>query len=174
MDASNRRHMHDNSGQATVEAAFLIPVLCLIVLLLLQPGIVLYDRMVMQAAASDACRLLATKTDASGNMSEAAEDFVRHRLGAVPQTSIFHKHDGACSWDIQIDGDESSSQVGVTIKNELQPLPFLDVTGSLLGFTNSSGNLELEVQANSVVQPDWAQGSPAGNSPTSWIGAWCE
>ena len=46
-------------GQATVEAAFLIPVLFTVLLLSVQPGMVLYDRMVMQAAASDACRLAA-------------------------------------------------------------------------------------------------------------------
>ena len=51
-------------GQATVEAAFLIPVLFTVLLLSVQPGMVLYDRKVMQAAVSDACRLVAVKTDA--------------------------------------------------------------------------------------------------------------
>ena len=41
-------------GQATVEAAFLIPVLFTVLLLSVQPGMVLYDRIVIQAAASDA------------------------------------------------------------------------------------------------------------------------
>ena len=39
------------SGQATVEAAFLLPVLFVGLLLLMQPGILLYDRLVKQAAA---------------------------------------------------------------------------------------------------------------------------
>ncbi len=43
-------------GQATVEAAFALPVLFLLVLLLVQPGIVLYDRMVMASAAAEGCR----------------------------------------------------------------------------------------------------------------------
>ena len=47
-------------GQTTVEAAFGLPIVFLLVLLLAQPGIVLYDRMVMASAASEACRLLAT------------------------------------------------------------------------------------------------------------------
>ena len=34
------------SGQATVEAAFLLPVLFVGLLLLMQPGILLYDRLV--------------------------------------------------------------------------------------------------------------------------------
>lgn len=66
------------SGQATVEAAFLLPVLFVWLLLLMQPGILLYDRLVMQAAASEGCRLLATKTAAAGDMAESCEAFVRH------------------------------------------------------------------------------------------------
>ena len=50
-----------DDGQATVESAFLIPVLFTALLLLVQPGMVLYDRMVMAAAATDACRVLAVK-----------------------------------------------------------------------------------------------------------------
>lgn len=76
-------------GQATVEAAFLIPVLFTVLLLSVQPGMVLYDRMVMQAAASDACRLAAVKTDAVGDSSQAVEAFVRHRLGAIPPVPAF-------------------------------------------------------------------------------------
>ena len=74
-------------GQATVEAAVLIPVLFTALLLLLQPGILLYDRMVMQGAAAEGCRLLATKTAAQGDMDGSCEAFVRHRLGAVPRTT---------------------------------------------------------------------------------------
>ena len=40
-------------GQATVEAAVLIPVLFTVLLLLIQPGIILYDRMVMNYAAAE-------------------------------------------------------------------------------------------------------------------------
>mgnify|MGYP000134517313 CR=1 FL=1 len=40
--------VRDARGQSTVEAAVALPVVFLLVLLLVQPGIVLYDRMVMQ------------------------------------------------------------------------------------------------------------------------------
>lgn len=49
-------------GQATIEAAALIPVLFILLLLLLQPSILLFDRIVMKNAAAEGCRLLATKT----------------------------------------------------------------------------------------------------------------
>ena len=97
-------------GQATVEAAFFIPVLFTVLLLSVQPCMVLYDRMVMQAAVSDACRLVAVKTDAAGDSSQAVEAFVRHRLGCIPPVSCFHVHEGGCSgegsarWAVDGDG----------------------------------------------------------------------
>lgn len=160
------------SGQATVEAAFLLPVLFVWLLLLMQPGILLYDRLVMQAAASEGCRLLATKTAAAGDMAESCEAFVRHRLGAIPPVSCFHVHEGACSWDIRFEGDERSDVVRVTIANEARPLPLLDAGGALLGIVNGNGNLEVRVTAEQPTQPSWARSSDAGGDPVGWIGAW--
>ena len=42
-------------GQATVEAAFLIPILALVLAILVQPTIILYDRMGMPAPADPSC-----------------------------------------------------------------------------------------------------------------------
>ncbi len=159
-------------GQATVEAAFLIPVLFMGLLLLVQPGILLYDRIVMNGAASEACRLLATKTDAAGAMQESCEAFVRHRLGAVPPVSCFHVHEGGCTWDIRLEGDESSGKVSVTIENQARPLPLLDVAGALLGAVNKRGNFVVRVSCSQPVQPAWVEGAPAGDDPAGWIGAW--
>ena len=73
-------------GQGTVEAAVAIPVLFLLLLVLLQPGIVLYDRLVMGNAAAEGCRLLTTATS---EMTGSCEAFIRHRLAAVPQHECF-------------------------------------------------------------------------------------
>lgn len=163
-------------GQGTVEAAFALPVLLLLALLLIQPGIVLYDRMVMQSAAAEGCRLLATGTSALGGMGDACEAFIRHRLGAVPQQDCFHVHDGAdgCSWDITLQGDETAQTVTVRIANELRPLPLLDAGATLLGMVNDAGNIELEVEVEAPAQPGWAQDAFAGRSPAEWIGEWLE
>ena len=147
----------EESGQGTVEAAFLVPVLFLGLLLLLQPGILLYDRVVMQGAASEACRLLATKSDAAGDMDESCVAFVRHRLSAVPQVDCFHVHDDEeCSWQITLEGDQSSQSVCVTIATEARPLPLLGAASALLGIVNDEGNYELEVSCELPTQPDWA------------------
>ncbi|MGN1361061.1 MAG: TadE/TadG family type IV pilus assembly protein [Eggerthellaceae bacterium] len=57
---SLERRLRDVRGQSTVEAAVMIPLLFGGMLMLLQPGILLYDRVVMEGAAAEGCRVLAT------------------------------------------------------------------------------------------------------------------
>lgn len=162
----------EDAGQATVEAAFLIPIMFCALLLLIQPSMILYDRVVMKSAASDACRLLATKTDAAGDMSGAVDAFVRHRLGAIPPVDCFHVHGGGCSWDIQVEGDERSETVRVAISNRVKPLPLLDAAGSLLGLVGEDGTLSVKVESSRQTQPGWVSGTAHGLDPQGWIGAW--
>lgn len=160
----------DERGQATVEAAYLVPAVFLCLLLLLQPGIILYDYAVMEAAAADGCRLLATKTDVAGASRDACEAFVKRRLAAVPPQDQFHLHGGACSWEIDVEGDETSEYVQVTIKNKLKLLPLIDAGGTLLGIADASGAYPLEVTSRMRTQPQWAAQSEFGLSPQSWVG----
>lgn len=154
-------------GQSTVEAAFALPVLMLLTLLLLQPGIILYDRIVMEGAAAEGCRLLVT-TKAPGHVEE---DFIRRRLSAVPQTEIFHVHENGCSWTIVFEGNESTGEVATQIKGEVRPLPLLDVGMSLLGMTNEQGNLTIEVERHMQTQNAWVAASPDGQDPQGWMRA---
>ncbi len=158
------------SGQASVEGAFLIPILLVSLLLLLQPGIVLYDRMVMHAAASEGCRLLATKP--AGESMKTYEAAVKRALGAVPEQDCFHVHRGACSWKIELSGGEGSSQVSVVIKNRLRFLPLFDWGGRALGILDSDGCMELEVKSQACGWPTWVSESAQGKSPRRWIGEW--
>lgn len=157
-----------------MEAAFVIPVLFLLLLMLLQPGIVLYDRMVMKDAAAEACRLLATGSGEFGGAGSSCEAFIRHRLAAVPQHDCFHVHDGGCSWRIESTGGEDSETVTVSIANELKPLPLVGIGMSLMGATNGSGRLEIEESVTMPTQPSWVGNAPAGRVVSGWIGAWCE
>ena len=164
--------IQDERGQGTVEAAVVIPVLFLLMLLLLQPGIIMYDRLVMRNAAAEGCRLLATATDANGSMQGSCEAFIRHRLAAVPQHDCFHVHGGGCSWDIRLSGGESSDTVSVSIANEVRPLPLFDAGSRLLGLTNGNGNLVIRETVTMPVQPGWVASSPSGTDPAGWIGEW--
>lgn len=167
-----RAKLASSRGQGTVEAAIVIPVLFLLMLLLLQPGIILYDRIIMGSAAAEGCRLLATSTDALGSMHDSCDAFVRHRLAAVPQHDCFHVHGGDCSWNIELSGDETSGAVTVRIANEVKPLPLFDAGARMLGATNANGNLVIEESVAMPAQPNWVAASPSGTAPAAWPGAW--
>lgn len=157
------------SGQATVEAAFVLPVALLLVLVLVQPGILLYDRVVMQGAAAAACRLYATASDA-GN-ADACEDFVRRRLGAVPEQDNFHVHANGCSWEIEF-SQADGGNVTVIIQGEVAPLPLLGAGAQLLGAVNNNGNFVVCVRASASALPRWASSALGGQSAQEMIGAW--
>lgn len=139
------------SGQATVEAAVAIPVAFLLLLLLVQPAIVLYDRTVMENAAAEACRLLAT---CQGDHS-VVEDYVRRRLSAIPQAEIFHKHDRGCSWEIELEGGPHSSEVRVRLATKLRPLPLLGQMALLAGTGDEEGCWKVEVEETLPVTAPW-------------------
>ena len=164
------RRLRDRSGQATVEAAFLVPVLLGGILLLAQPGILLYDRVVMESAAAAGCRLLATTS--ADDAAEACEDYVRRRLGAVPPHDCFHVHDGGCTWEISLSGDETSEEVSVVISTAVRPLPLIDFAGRALGLVDETGLLHVEVSVSMPTQPAWASEAASGRAPSEWVGAW--
>lgn len=157
------------SGQSTVEAAFIVPVVMLLLLLMLQPGILLYDRTVMRAAAAEGCRLMATNS--SSDYAAIVKPYVLRKLGAIPQQDNFHVHSGGCTWDVTVTGDETASSVSVAVKTEVKPLPLLGAGAALLGMTNSAGNIVLEVTESLPTQPDWVW-AEQGGSPSGWPGAW--
>ena len=159
----------DSKGQATVEGAFVIPVLFLAFLLLIQPGILLYDRIVMEAAAADACRMLMTRTADGDVDAESYEEAVRRHLGAIPQQENFHCHEAGCSWRIELSGDEHSEQVSVRIATRVQLLPLLGGGAALLGIADESGCMELAVSRSASVYDDWVASSVLGIDPSAWV-----
>ena len=155
-----------------MESALLLPVLLAVILVLVQPGIVLYDRIVMRDAAAQGARVLITQ---SGGDDGTAESFIRRRLGSVPQTDSFHIHrPGACSWEIECAGGASSGEVTVTIGNDLKPLPLIGFGAGWFGILDGEGNLHFEVSVTMPVQDGWVATSGAGANPGGWIGAWLD
>lgn len=172
-----RAHAHTHGwpkserGQAVVEAAFLTPALLLSLLLLIQPGILLYTRMVMEGAAAEGCRILATTSDLEQG-TDTVEGFIKRRLASVPQQQNFHVHDPACSWVITLNGDESATQVSIQITNEIKPLPLFDFGLEALGVLNEHGNYELTVSKQLITKSVWVQGNTLSNDPEQWIERW--
>lgn len=167
----NATELRKQSGQTTVEAAYLIPVLLLLLLMLIQPMILLYNRMVMENAAAEGCRLLATATTQGPYSHEKYEGYIKRRLASIPPLDIFHVHDSGCSWVITMEGDENSSEVRVSIVNQVKPLPLLGWGAELFGMTNEEHNFVQEVQVIMPTQPPWVAGS-GGNDPEGWVHAY--
>lgn len=157
-------------GQGTVEAACVIPVMLFLLMLLVQPGIVMYDYIVMNGAAAEACRLAATSDDGDEGRQSCIQ-FVKNRLAAVPQHEFFHVHDGGCTWHVEVEGGESSGATHVLIENEIRPLPLFDAALKMLGATDASGHLKLSVEKGGEEQPAWLRQSVDG-PPPGWIGEW--
>lgn len=152
-----------------MEAALVIPFMFLLMLILLQPGIVLYDYLIMANAAAEGARLAAT-TDPN-ELQQSCSEFIRHRLSAIPQQNLFHVHNGTCSYEIVVSGGEIAESSEVRIINELQPLPLFDAALSLLGATNEAGNIELTVSRIQRNQPEWVAVSVEG-TPADWVEGW--
>ena len=148
----------------------MIPLLFLLLLMMIQPGILLYNRMVMQNAAAEGCRLMATSTEVGSNSAEKYEGYVKRRLASIPPVEIFHAHVGSKPWDIVLIGGESSGEVTVRITNYVKPLPILDLGASLLKMTDAEGYIVQKVEVTMPTQPDWALQSEGG--PAQWASQW--
>jgi hypothetical protein len=161
----------NKKGQATVEAVIMIPLLFLLMLMLIQPAILLYNRMVMQNAAAEGCRLLSTRSDIAAYSGDKYEGYVKRRLASIPPVDIFHAHIGSEPWNIELSGGETSSEVTVRITNKLKPLPLLDLGANLLRLTDGSGYLTQTVEVTMPTQPDWAWDNSSGG-PADWAAQW--
>lgn len=160
-----RLRVRSESGQATVEAAFLLPILLAGMILALQPGILLFNRAVMEAAAADACRLLETLPPGSELMAQA---YVVRRLDAVPSADSFH----VGLWDVEVSGDEASETVSVRIRHAVKPLPLAGVAMRIAGFSGSDGLCWQEVSRQRNARDEWVFNSRFGPSPEEWILYW--
>ena len=155
-------------GQATVEAALLIPALLLVLVIAVQPGIVLFDRVVMESAAAEGCRAL--ETASAADEGEVVE-YVQRRLGAVPAVSAFHEG----LWDIKVQGAGQSGQcVSVRISHGYRPLPLVGQGMGLLGLVGGNGLVRQEVFREMSSHDEWALESVFGLSYESWIDRWEE
>lgn len=152
----------DRRGQATVEAAFLIPVMFAALLVLLQPAMLLYGRVAMQHAASEGCRYLLT---ADGKDAEA---YIERHLQAVPDIPVLH--DGA--WEIEAFSEQGSATV--EISHGVRPLPVIGAFVSAAGLAGPDGLVRQEVSCTMPVRGGWLVQGEAGCDPQSWVSRWEE
>lgn len=152
------------SGQATVEAAFALPVIFALMGLLLQPAVLLYDRCIMQSAAAETCRLVATGSCGS----VAAQGFALRRLAAVPALDLFHTQ--ACAWGVQVEDAGASGCATVSIKGHVKTLPLLGITASTMTSAEPDGCALLSCEVSSRLHPTWL--ADAQGTAQEWIALW--
>ncbi len=150
------------SGQSTVEAAVLLPVLLIVFGLLLQPSVLLYNRCIMNAAAAEGCRLVATNTGGDATIRA----YVERRLEAIPKIPIFHiGDDWGINWSRSSDGTAN-----VIIENHADPLPLFGILAGLTSTIGDDGGIVQRVDVSCSSIPGWIGGQ--GYDPSRWIGAW--
>lgn len=154
---------HGETAQVAVEAAFLLPVLFALVLLMVQPVCVLYTRSVMESAAAATARLAITGGDGDADGHEA---FALRRLAAVPDLDIFHAG-GPLAWDVDVKYAGKGGSVRVSIEGAVRPLPLIGALSSRFGEVNDHGDVVLRVETAYRGRPSWLEGSYE-----TWISAW--
>lgn len=153
-------------GQSCVEAAFLLPVLLVFLLLLLQPALMLYHALILENTCQEACRVLATCSNDQD--MRALDGFITHRLQALP--ACFAASDDADAqpdWSVTTQGNAASHEVGVTIEGYVRVLPLV---GSLFGGRFGASSIPIKISRTLVAHAYWetTQGIDASNS----VGAW--
>ena len=139
-------------GQASVEAAVLLPTLMLLLALLLEPACMGYTRCVMCSAASEAVRVAGTDYD--GDFDDC-RSFVLRRLRAVPEVPLFHVG-GQRDWTVDISGGDGKAQV--RISGHVRPLPLVGCLAAAFGESDAQG-VVLRAEASGETRPSWVGGT---------------
>ena len=153
--------VRDRSGQASVEAALLVPVVLVLVALLVQPACVLYTRAVMASTAAELTRLAAT----SRGGADETRSYALRRLAAVPDLPVFHEG-GPGAWEVAVTGPGDEGRVTATVEGSVRPLPLLGAIVAALG-TSGGGVVELRVEVTREVRAGWIGGDYA-----EWVEIW--
>lgn len=133
--------MRNERGQALVEAPVIIVTLCLLALIMFQPIVTLYTKMVLGAAAASLCRTVATED--SGASDRLLQTYAEGKIAGLPRGAAFQVPG---SLRLEITGDACAEQVSVRLSLKQKTLPLL---GLLVGAGNA-GVVEVTAEARSV------------------------
>lgn len=150
LTCGERRVPRSRTGQSSVEAAVLLPVLMLVFALLVQPCCLLLTRMIMGHVAAQTVRVAAFASEAT------ARAYALRRLEAVPEASPFHVG-GRADWDVGV-SHMGDGRVRVRIVGHARPLPLLGSLAALAGMRDGRG-VVLAVEVCERVRPEWLGGS---------------
>ena len=155
------------AGQSTIEAAFLIPVIFVCLLVLIQPAILLVNKLVMEAAAYEGCRYALTCVE-TGEEGDGVKSFVERRLRIFPRTRVIH----CPPWDIEVTRDYVEHEATVRISHVLEPLPLIGSEVLLWSDGYVDGLYHQEVKVTRKLRGDWMSGR--AEDPSVWVERWEE
>lgn len=155
----------EKKGQASVEAALVLPILLLALAILLQPIFVLYTRAVMHEAAAEGVRVLMSYEGSGAVSQESVHSYIQRRLSAVPNIAAFHTG-GLEGWLIAFEGSGSTQKVSVKVEGCFRPLPILGIVASMLGEVRGN-EVVLTVQVDQFAHPSWLQ-----DTYSTWVSEW--
>lgn len=154
-------------GQASLEAAILLPTVLTLCMLMLQPICLLYTQMVMSFAAADSLRLLAYQSSDHGIYAQdRLKEYVLHRLIAIPHVEIFHVGDDQ-AWEVTFQSGQNGS-ASIEISHKVKPLPFYKGLANVLPEYDGTYISMSESQSIDLRQP-WLLGTYA-----NWMMMWDE
>lgn len=153
--------LRDERGQSTVEAAFVIPVVFATLLVLLQPALLLYGRIIMEHAAAEGCRYMLTVDP------EGAGAYVEGHLRALPDADILH----ASEWSVSADYDGERGTSTVRIEHGVRPLPVIGALMGGVGMTDGDGLYCQTAVCEMRMRGEWLS-SDGGVGPSEWVARW--
>lgn len=173
-DAAHRllAYLRGDRGQALVEAPYVIVITCVLVLILLQPAIWLYTKMMCNSAAGSLARMAVTDVDlgswsigdTSAHEGAVTEYVVDRKLVGLPQGEYFQN--GTPEVLVTPGRDWVTAKVSVRQK----PLPLVGLMAEPLGMAGSDGLVTItgECGAPGALRGIDAEFGP--NSAPYWYG----
>lgn len=128
-----------DKGQALVELPYAIVLICMLIILLVQPVIFLYTRMVLGQVAAGVCRIVATEAQTpAGSKEIMMNSYAADKLQSMPNGKAFYVKG---SMRIEVKGNAKSEQIEVTVSVKQEPLPLMGlfVNAGLAGDVTVSG-----------------------------------
>lgn len=157
--------LRSDSGQSIPEVPVVVVTLMAFVLMIMQPAVLLYDRMVLNNAAAETARVLVTGVAAgdAGRHEGAVKGFAIRRLAAIPDAEFFKVGEPEITFPESSPGGQWVS-VRITVK--AKPMPVIGTVGRLAGLTGDDGNYQVEGFAR---VPAAMTNIDGGYDPPGWV-----
>jgi hypothetical protein len=146
--------MRDACGQAIVEAPFVIIALCLMAILLFQPVVQLYTRMVLGQVAGELARVAAVDVEGGKVLQARYEAWAADKLRTLPAGTAFSIPG---SLKVVVQGNARSERISVQLSVRQKALPFF----SFLGKRGDKGTVTITGKAHAPGTLTQVSGSPS-------------